>query len=93
MPSQVHIEDGKIVQRYTLDANALLKSVEAHRELKNGRQSADGLTHVARFDWAIVQDISKKTRIPAAELIKNPEMLIKYAKDRDFRKLLVDEKA
>ena len=86
------VEDGKLYHGYTENVDRNLKLCENRRKLNN-EQSYNEIAALASFSPVAIRSYARKIGVPTAEMYRNPELMKKMIKDRDYAKFRVNDNA
>jgi hypothetical protein len=86
------VVDGKLHHGYTEDVSHNLKMCETRRQINNQQKQGE-IVALAAFSPVAIRNYAGRIGVPTAEMYRNPELMKKMIKDRDYAKFRVNDNA
>ena len=90
---KIKVENGKIHDGYSEDVSHNLKMCAVRRDINNSQKTGE-IVALASFSKVAVRMYANRIGVPVAEMYRNPQLMQRMVKDRDYAKFrLVDNAA
>jgi len=88
----IKAEDGFLYHGYTEDISANLEACKVRRQINNEQKQGE-IVALAAFSPVAIRNYAGRIGVPAAEMYRNPELMKRMIKDRDYAKFRVNDDA
>ena len=86
------VQDGKLYHGYSEDVDHNLKMCAARRDINDNTKTSE-IAALASFSKVAIRQYANRIGVPTSEMYRNPELMQRMIKDRDYSKFRLNTNA
>ena len=89
---KIQVQDGRLYHGYTEDVAQNLKLCNIRRQINNDEKTSE-IAALASFSKVAVRMYAARVGVSTADMYRNPELMKRMIKDRDYAKFRLNDNA